>query len=218
MDPMESVSVLVVLLVIASPSRSSCRISSDRFCALASSARPHDASRQAGHPLASGPIAREAVNKQIPVNKQIHLARHSEGAMNMPDQLSEAAISLIERPVVANLATVDAQGRPQLTPLWVDHEGNDIVVNTAEGRAKARNLRGNPNVAISIVSPEDPYRVVVVRGTVTEITTEGADAHIDAMARKYLGKDSYPFRQPGEVRLKVRIRPDRIVAQPTDAA
>ncbi|MHB1821415.1 MAG: PPOX class F420-dependent oxidoreductase [Acidimicrobiales bacterium] len=136
----------------------------------------------------------------------------------MPDQLSEAAISLIERPVVANLATVDAQGRPQLTPLWVDHEGNDIVVNTAEGRAKARNLRGNPNVAISIVSPEDPYRVVVVRGTVTEITTEGADAHIDAMARKYLGKDSYPFRQPGEVRLKVRIRPDRIVAQPTDAA
>ena len=136
----------------------------------------------------------------------------------MSDQLNEAAIALLERPVVANLATTDAKGNPQLTPLWIDHDGNDLLINTAEGRAKAVNLRNNPNVAVSIVAPEDPYLVLVVRGTVTEVTTQGADAHIDSLAKKYLGKDSYPFRRDGEVRLKVRIRPDRVVVQPAAQA
>jgi PPOX class probable F420-dependent enzyme len=130
------------------------------------------------------------------------------------ENLSQASIELIERPVVAFLATVDSRGRPQLTPLWIDHDGNDILVNTAEGRAKALNMRRNPNVSISMYPPEDPYKVLAIRGTVTEVTTEGADDHIDALAKKYLGQDTYPMRRPGEVRLKVRIRPDRIVAEP----
>jgi PPOX class probable F420-dependent enzyme len=132
----------------------------------------------------------------------------------MAEQLSRAAIELIERPVVAHLATVDAKGRPQLTPLWIDHDGNDILVNTAAGRAKEVNMRRNPSVAISMYPPEDPYTVLAIQGTVVEMTTEGADAHIDALAKKYLNQDTYQMRQPGEVRVKVRIRPDRILAQP----
>ncbi len=132
----------------------------------------------------------------------------------MTDRLTDAAKALIETKAIAHLATLDAEGNPQITPLWIDHDGDDIVLNTAEGRAKARNMRRNPKVALSLTAPDDPYRVLVVRGTVREITTDGADEHIDSLAKKYLGLDTYPMRQPGEVRLKVRIRPDRIVAQP----
>ena len=135
----------------------------------------------------------------------------------MTDRLSAGAIELIEEPVLGNLSTVDSHGRPQVTPVWIDHEGHDVVINTAQGRVKARNMEHRPAVAMSIVDPRDPYHVVVFRGTVTEITTDGADEHIDRLAKKYLGKDSYPFRRPNEVRVKVRIRPDRILAQPAAA-
>ena len=92
-------------------------------------------------------------------------------------------------------------------------DGDDVVFNTAEGRLKARNLHANANVAVSVVDPADPYRVIALRGTVTEITGEGADEHIDFLARKYLGID-YPNRQEPEQRIKVRIRPERIAMQP----
>ena len=124
------------------------------------------------------------------------------------------AIALIERPVLGSLATVGIDGSPHVTPLWIDHDGGDVLVNTAEGRVKANDVRRNPKVAMSIVAPEDPYLVVAFRGTVIDVTTDGADAHIDWLAKKYLGADTYPNRRPGEVRLKLRIRPDRIVTQP----
>ncbi|MDA8279090.1 MAG: PPOX class F420-dependent oxidoreductase [Actinomycetota bacterium] len=130
-------------------------------------------------------------------------------------QLNATAIALIERPVLAHLATVGSDGSPHLTPLWIDHDGGDLVVNTARGRVKANDLERDGRVALTVVDPDDPYRVIAVRGTVAEVATDGADAHIDALAKKYLGLDSYPMRQPGEVRLKIRIRIDRIVAQPT---
>jgi PPOX class probable F420-dependent enzyme len=136
----------------------------------------------------------------------------------MSDILSPGAIELIEQPVIGDFSTVDARGRPHVTPVWVDHEGNDVIVNTAKGRAKARHVEAQPAVAMSIVDPDDPYHVVVFMGTVTEITTDGADEHIDSMAKKYLGKDSYPFRRPDEVRIKLRIRPERILNQPESAA
>lgn len=132
----------------------------------------------------------------------------------MTSQLSKGAIALIERPVLGNLATVGANGHPHVTPVWIDHEGNDVFINTAEGRVKARDIHRDPKVAMSIVAPDDPYLVVAFQGTVTEITTDGADAHIDALAKKYLGVESYPMRREGEVRIKVRIRPDRVVTQP----
>ena len=107
----------------------------------------------------------------------------------------------------ANLATVMADGSPQVTPVWFDHRDGIIRVNTAKGRVKARTLRTGAPVALAVMDPDDPYRYVQIRGRVRRATEEGADRHIDALAKKYLGKDSYPFRQPGEVRIMYEIEP-----------
>jgi PPOX class probable F420-dependent enzyme len=133
----------------------------------------------------------------------------------MSTQLTQAARTLISRPVIANVATVDQEGKPQLTPVWIDIDGDDLVFNTAKGRAKQSNLDRNPSVAVSVVDPDDPYNVVIVRGTV-EATEDGADAHIDALAKKYLDVDTYPMRRPGEVRIIYRVRADHVVMQPVD--
>jgi len=133
----------------------------------------------------------------------------------MSTQLTQAARTLINRPVIANVATVDQEGKPQLTPVWIDIDGDDLVFNTAKGRAKQSNLARNPSVAVSVVDPDDPYNVVIVRGTV-EATEDGADAHIDALAKKYLDVDTYPMRRPGEVRIIYRVRADHVVMQPAD--
>jgi PPOX class probable F420-dependent enzyme len=117
---------------------------------------------------------------------------------------------LFAKKAFAHLATVGADGAPQVTPVWCDLEGGVIRVNTARGRVKDRNLRRQPRVALSVLDPDNPYRYVQVRGRVTEMIEQGADAHIDALARKYLGQDRYPYRQPGEVRVMVKIAPDRV--------
>jgi PPOX class probable F420-dependent enzyme len=135
----------------------------------------------------------------------------------MTASLSTKAKELVNRPVLANVATVDEHDRPQLTPVWIDLEDGELVFNTAKGRAKDRNLARNPSVAVSVVDPDDPYNVVVVRGTV-EPTEEGADAHIDSLAKKYLGVEKYPMRKPGEVRIKYRVHPEHVVMQPGDEA
>jgi len=127
-------------------------------------------------------------------------------------KLSDKARALLERPVIANVATIDAKGHPQLTPVWVDVDGDDLVINTARGRAKDRNLRHDPHIAVSVVDPSDPYNVVVVRGR-AEGTEVGADAVIDSLAKKYLGVDSYPNRRPDEVRVTYRVHPDSVVMQ-----
>lgn len=131
----------------------------------------------------------------------------------MPDTLSDKARTLLTRPVIASVTTLRPDGGPQVTPVWIDLEGDDIVFNTAEGRVKTQHLHREPRVAVSVIDPDDPYNVVAVRGTVTDITTDGADAHIDALAKKYLGVDSYPMRKEGEVRVKVRVRTDHIAMQ-----
>jgi PPOX class probable F420-dependent enzyme len=126
------------------------------------------------------------------------------------DVLSPKARELIARPVIASLATLNPDGSPQITPLWIDRDEDNLVINTARGRVKARNLERDPRVAVSIIDPDDPYNVVAVQGTVIDVTTEGADAHIDALAKKYMGVDSYPNRTADEVRVRVTIRPDRV--------
>ncbi|MEO5679874.1 MAG: PPOX class F420-dependent oxidoreductase [Acidimicrobiales bacterium] len=123
--------------------------------------------------------------------------------------LSGDVLTLLRRPLVAHVATVMADGTPQSTPVWIDTDGTDVLFNTAKGRVKHRNMLRNPAVALSFVDDENPYRMIEIRGRV-EMTEEGADAHIDAMAKKYLGQDSYPFRQPGEERIIVRIRPSAV--------
>jgi PPOX class probable F420-dependent enzyme len=94
-----------------------------------------------------------------------------------------------------------------VTPIWFDYASDKIRVNTARGRVKARTLREGARVALAIMDPDNPYRYVQVRGKVLTATEQGADAHIDSLAKKYLGQDKYPFRQPGEVRVMYEIQP-----------
>ena len=135
------------------------------------------------------------------------------GGTAVSQGLTDNAKRLLREPVLAHIASIDSAGRPNISPVWIDVDGDDVVFNTAEGRVKARNLHANPNVAVSVVDPANPYRVIALRGTVTEMTHEGADAHIDALSHKYVGVD-YQNRREGEQRIKVRIRPERIAMQP----
>ena len=117
---------------------------------------------------------------------------------------------LLEKKAFANLSTVNADGSPQVTPVWVDYDGTSLMVNTARGRVKANNLEREPRVAMAIADPENPYRYLGIQGRVTEKTEKGADEHIDKMAKKYLGKDKYPYRVPGEVRVIYKITPEKV--------
>ena len=117
---------------------------------------------------------------------------------------------LTTKKAFAQLATLNADGSPQVTPVWVDFDGTDVLINTAKGRVKAKNLARDGRVALSIADPDNAYRHMAIQGRVVNVTENGGDAHIDKMAKKYLGKDSYPFRTPGEVRLIVTIAPDKV--------
>jgi len=112
-----------------------------------------------------------------------------------------------QKKAFANLATTMADGSPQVTPVWFDYTDGAIRVNTAKGRVKSRTLRPGAPVALAIMDPDNPYRYIQIRGRVRRSTEQGADAHIDSLAKKYLDKDSYPFRQPGEVRMMYEIEP-----------
>lgn len=124
------------------------------------------------------------------------------------DAIPAAFLDLFKVKAFGHLGTLMPDGSPQVTPVWVDYDGKHVLVNTAAERQKDRNMQRDGRVAISIIDPENAYRYIEVRGTVVERTFEGADAHIDSMAKKYIGKDKYPFGQPGEVRVIFKIRPD----------
>ncbi len=126
----------------------------------------------------------------------------------MSEAIPEKYRDLFNKRAFASLATNMPDGHPQVTPVWVDIDGDHVIVNSARGRQKDRNLRRDPRVSLAIIDPENPYRYLEIRGRVDEITEEGADAHIDKMAKKYLGVDKYPYRQPGEVRVMYRIHPE----------
>ncbi len=134
----------------------------------------------------------------------------------MPAALSPGVKKLFTEPNFAHLATLMPDGSPQVSPVWVDLDGDRIIVNTAEGRAKPRNVRRDPRVAIAVYSQQNPYAHATVRGRVVEITHEGADAHIDKMAKKYLGQDKYPYRQPGEERVIFVVEAERVTSMMTD--
>jgi PPOX class probable F420-dependent enzyme len=128
----------------------------------------------------------------------------------MAAKIPEAFKDIVQKVAFAHLATLMADSRPQVTPVWFDLDGEDFRVNTAKGRVKDKNMRRNKEVALSIQDPDNAYRYLAIQGQVVQITEAGADAHIDALAKKYLGKDKYPFRAPGEVRVIYKIRPDKI--------
>ena len=114
---------------------------------------------------------------------------------------------LQQKKAFANLATLMPDGSPQVTPVWFDYAGGAVRVNTAKGRVKARNLSEGSRVAVAIMDPDNAYRYIQIRGRVRRATEEGASAHIDSLAKKYLGQDKYPFAQPGEVRIMYEIEP-----------
>jgi PPOX class probable F420-dependent enzyme len=126
-------------------------------------------------------------------------------AKTIPDNY----LDLFKKKAFANLATLMPDGSPQVTPVWCDYDGENILINTAAGRVKDKNLQREPRVSLSILDPDNPYRYLEVRGRVVERTHEGADDHINKMAKKYLGVDVYPYRNQGEVRILYKIKPER---------
>lgn len=126
--------------------------------------------------------------------------------------LTDEQKDFFRKPNFGHLATLEPDGSPQVTPVWVDVDGDDILVNSAVGRKKVRNVERDPRVSVEVVEQENPYSMLSVKGEVVGMTTDGADAHIDALSKKYLGQDSYPFRQEGEERIIIRIQPKKVVA------
>jgi len=128
----------------------------------------------------------------------------------MAGVIPEDYMDLFQKKAFGHLATVNADGTPQVTPVWIDFDGTHVLVNSARGRKKDKNMERNPAVALSIQDPDNPYRYLEVRGKVDEITETGADNHIDSMAKKYIGKDKYPWKSPTEVRVLYKIRPEHV--------
>ncbi len=126
--------------------------------------------------------------------------------------LSDEQKQFFRKANFGHLATLEPDGSPQVTPVWIDVDDEHIIINTAKGRQKVRNVERDPRVSVEVVEQGNPYSMLSVKGKVVGMTTEGADEHIDALAKKYLGQDTYPFRQPGEERLIMRIQPEKVIA------
>lgn len=124
--------------------------------------------------------------------------------------IPEKYLDLMQKRAFAHLATLMPDGSPQVTPVWFDYDGEHIIVNSARGRVKDKNMQRDQRVALEIMDPDDPYRYLEIRGCVVEITEEGSDAGIDRLAHKYLGVDIYPFRNPAEQRVIYKIAPMKI--------
>ena len=126
----------------------------------------------------------------------------------MANQIPANFADLFDKRAFGQLATLMPNGAPQVTPVWVDYDGTHVIFNSARGRQKDRNVRRDPRVAVTVVDPDNPYRYLEVRGRVAEITEQGADAHIDRLAKKYLGMDKYPYRKSDEVRVMYKVKPE----------
>ncbi|TRZ78806.1 MAG: PPOX class F420-dependent oxidoreductase [Nitrosopumilales archaeon] len=128
--------------------------------------------------------------------------------------MSPEVAQLLEDKNMAFVATLMKDNSPQITPTWIDLVDGIIIVNTAEGRVKQRNVSRDPRVAVSVIDNKNPYNMVTIRGKVIEQTTQDADKHADKMAKKYLGVDKYPFGMPGEKRILLKILPLKIFHMP----
>ncbi|MEE9199182.1 MAG: PPOX class F420-dependent oxidoreductase [Dehalococcoidia bacterium] len=134
----------------------------------------------------------------------------------MTSTLSEGVRKLFQGKNFAHVATLMPDGSPHVSPVWIDVLDNHLVFNSDESYVKVKNLHRDPRVAVSILDHEDPYRSAFLRGRVVEFRHEGAAAHIDKLAKKYLGMDTYPYHQPDEQRVIVTIEPERVASQGID--
>lgn len=130
--------------------------------------------------------------------------------MQINREIDDSVIRLLTGKNFAFVATLMKDGSPQITPTWIDYDGKTILINTAEGRTKQKNISKDQRVAISIVDQNNPYNMVTIRGKVIEQTVKGADEHIDKLAKRYLGVDKYPFRSPTEKRIILKVKPEKI--------
>jgi PPOX class probable F420-dependent enzyme len=126
------------------------------------------------------------------------------------NQITEPVAKLLLDKNFAFISTLMSDGSPQVTPTWIDIEDGVILYNTAEGRIKHKNISRDPRVAVSVIDHSNPYNMVSIQGIAIEQTNEGADEHIDKLAKKYLGVDKYPMRSPNEKRIIVKIKPEKI--------
>ena len=131
--------------------------------------------------------------------------------LRLAAKLSANAIRMIEGKNFASLATLLPDGSPHVTPMWVDHEGDMILMNTAEGRIKLRNMARDPRVAVAITDHNNPYDRVVIQGRVIARTQDGAEAHIDKLAKKYTGANKYQRSTPDEKRVIIKIEPIKVL-------
>ena len=127
----------------------------------------------------------------------------------MPEAIPEKYLDLFQKRAFASVATLMEDGRPQVTPMWCEYDGKHVIVNSAKGRVKDRNMRREPRVSMAVMDPDNPYRYLQIYGRVVEVAENGADAHIEKLSHKYTGKP-YAHRQPGEVRVIYKIAPERI--------
>lgn len=127
-------------------------------------------------------------------------------------KLTDNARKMLEGKNFVYIATVNPDGTPQVTPTWVDTDGNYVLINTAVGRVKHRNVKKNPHVALAIADQANPYNLIIIKGKVVDqVTGKVAEDHIDKMAKKYQGLEKYPHRRPGEKRILLKIEPIRVV-------
>lgn len=129
----------------------------------------------------------------------------------MATEVKGAARALLEGKNVAFLATLAEDGSPQVTPVWVDFDGEHVLVNSEEKRAKVQHVKRDPRVALTVAEAGNAYKYVELRGRVVETTTDGAMELIDKLARKYIGQDKYPWNQPGDVRVILKIAVDKVL-------
>lgn len=131
------------------------------------------------------------------------------------DTLTDAAEAMLKEPIVATFVTLNPDGSPHMTPTWIDVDGGDVIVNTTTIRQKVVNVRRDPTVGISLIDPSNPFRVISLSGVVTDMVEDGAEAHLDELTMRYMGLEKHPFEHPGEVRVMLRIRPGRVIIQPS---
>ena len=130
------------------------------------------------------------------------------------EEISEPVVNIIKQRNFAFLATLSKDGSPQVTPTWIDIDDTTILINTAEGRIKQKNVSRDPRVSISLVDEENPYSMVTIKGRVIEQTNDGADKHIDKLAKKYLNIDKYPGHSSSLKRIILKIKPEKIFYLP----
>ena len=161
------------------------------------------------HTFTESGTPKKARKMRLEPSTRSHSAKTAK--LSAMPKLTKEQADLLREPFIAFVATVMPDGSPQVTPVWVDTDGENVLFNTARGRVKDLNLKRDPRIAISVVDPAAPdERALAVRG-VAEMTEEGAKEHIDRLAKKYGGYDEYPWLEPGEQRVTVKIRAKSII-------